>query len=80
MARAVKQRDKSGKYASESEVIREGLRALEAHEEAIEYWLQTGGVARYEAWRAHPGRTISVAEDRAALKQHIRNRRRTSAT
>ncbi len=36
MAQAIKDRVATGEYASESEVIREGLRALFARERAIE--------------------------------------------
>jgi len=40
MADALRQRVRSGEYASESEVIREGLRALFARDQAIEAWLR----------------------------------------
>lgn len=40
MAALVKARVASGEYASESEVIREGLRALLARDNAVEKWLQ----------------------------------------
>ncbi len=39
MAAQVKARVASGEYASESEVIREGLRALMARDHAVEQWL-----------------------------------------
>ncbi len=39
MADAVKASVRMGDYASESEVIREGLRALMARERALESWL-----------------------------------------
>jgi len=40
MAALVKARVSSGAYASESEVIRDGLRALQARERAVESWLR----------------------------------------
>lgn len=40
LADAVKARVTSGAYASESEVIREGLRALSERERAIEEWFR----------------------------------------
>ncbi|CAM4066871.1 type II toxin-antitoxin system ParD family antitoxin [Roseateles saccharophilus] len=39
MADVVKTKVRSGEYASESEVIRDGLRALMARDRAVESWL-----------------------------------------
>ncbi len=39
MADAIRARVRSGEYASESEVIREGMRALAEREKAIKDWL-----------------------------------------
>ncbi|MBY2907857.1 type II toxin-antitoxin system ParD family antitoxin [Rhizobium leguminosarum] len=41
MAKRVKQRVFNGDYASESEVTREGLRALQERENAVDHWLRT---------------------------------------
>lgn len=54
MAKAVKQKVASGDYATESEVIREGLRALNERDAALENWLRTEGVARYDAYKRDP--------------------------
>jgi antitoxin ParD1/3/4 len=54
MARLVKSKVASGSYASESEVIREGLRALQERDEAVERWLRTEVVATYDAHKANP--------------------------
>lgn len=40
MANALKERAASGAYASESEIVRDGLRALFARDEAVETWLR----------------------------------------
>ena len=40
MAQMVKVKVLSGDYASESEVIRDGLRALQARDRAVENWLR----------------------------------------
>ena len=58
-----------GDYASESEVIREGLRALQARDRAIETWLQTEVVHAYDAMAADPTRGLSLQEVRAHLAQ-----------
>jgi putative addiction module CopG family antidote len=54
MAQMVKDKVASGDYATESEVIREGLRALRSQDGALEQWLRTEGVARYDAYRRQP--------------------------
>jgi putative addiction module CopG family antidote len=61
MAQLVKNRVNSGAYASESEVIREGLRALLEREEAVERWLCTEVVATYDAHKANPDRARPLA-------------------
>jgi antitoxin ParD1/3/4 len=76
MARSVKQRVASGAYSSESEVIREGLRALDLQESALEHWLETEIVARYDAWRANPEDALSGSQVHAALERRRKRRRR----
>jgi antitoxin ParD1/3/4 len=70
LARMVKEKVASGGYESESEVVREGLRALQAQDAAVEEWLRTEGVARYEAYHRDPGRGRPIAEVFARLRQH----------
>ena len=67
MAAEVRARVASGEYASESEVIRDGLRALHARDRAIEEWLRTDVVAAYDALKADPSTGISLEDARAAL-------------
>jgi len=54
MAKVVKDKVASGDYATESEVIRDGLRALSERNAALENWLRTEGVARYDAYKRDP--------------------------
>ena len=73
MADALEERVTSGAYASESEVIRDGLRALFARDEAVEAWLRTEVVASYDQLRADPTEAISASDIRAHLaKIHTR--------
>lgn len=65
MAEELKERVVSGAYVSESEVIRDGLRALSAREDAIEIWLRTEVTASYDELRADPSRAISSADMRS---------------
>lgn len=74
MADALKERVASGAYASESEVIRDGLRALFAREEAVENWLKSEVVAAYDELRADPSQAISAGDMRAHLAElHARH-------
>ena len=70
MAKMVKDKVASGDYATESEVIREGLRALTARDGAAEEWLRTEGVARYDAYRLDPSVARPAAEVFARLRVH----------
>jgi len=46
----------SGAYASVSEVVRAGLRALQERDAAIERWLREEVAPAYDAMQADPGR------------------------
>jgi len=67
MANAVKAKVQTGEYASESEVIRDGLRALMARDRAIESWLHHQVGPAYDALKADPSRAVSVDQVRARL-------------
>jgi antitoxin ParD1/3/4 len=67
MADAVKAKVASGEYATESEVIRDGLRVLMARDRIVETWLQTDVASAYDAIKAEPSRSLSVEDVRAKL-------------
>jgi putative addiction module CopG family antidote len=67
MAQLVRAKVESGEYASESEVIRDGLRALEMHQRALEAWLREDVAAAYDAIKADPSRAVSAEKVRASL-------------
>jgi antitoxin ParD1/3/4 len=67
MAEMVRAKVESGEYASESEVIRDGLRALQAHQRALETWLQEQVAPAYDAMKADPSRGVPVEKVRASL-------------
>ncbi|MDM9626212.1 type II toxin-antitoxin system ParD family antitoxin [Rhizobium sp. S152] len=50
----------AGEYASASEVIRAGLRALRERDKAVERWLKGEVAASYDAMKADPARRVSV--------------------
>ena len=67
MAEAVRAKVASGEYATESEVIRDGLRALIARDAAVDAWLRTKVAAAYDALKASPARAVSAADVRRRL-------------
>ena len=78
MAAQVRAKVACGDYASESEVIREGLRALQARDRALETWLRQDAAAAYDAIRANPdrgrssqdiARTLAAEHERATAKR-----------
>lgn len=69
MAEAVRAKVASGEYATESEVIRDGLRALMARDEAVEAWLSTEVATAYDALKAERGRPIDAAKVRQRLAE-----------
>ena len=74
MAEMVKEKVAAGEYASESEVIRDGLRTLAARDKAIEKWLREQVVPAARALNADPSRARSVAQVRERLARNRRAR------
>ena len=72
MAQMVKAKVSSGEYATESEVVRDGLRTLAARDAAVEKWLIDEVVPTYDRVMADPiANTISAEEARARLQAHM---------
>lgn len=67
MAQAIRAKVQAGEYASESEVIRDGLRAMVARDRAVEHWLKTEVAASYDEMKANPSLGISIEEMRVKL-------------
>ena len=67
MAEAIKTKVRSGEYATESEVIREGLRALLNRDRAIETWLQNEVGVAYDALKSNPSRAVTADQVRQRL-------------
>lgn len=74
MAAMVKAKVASGEYATESEVIRDGLRTLLARDAAIEAWLQDEVAKSYDEFAADPGAGIPGEELMARLQASYRAR------
>ena len=67
MADAVKSKVAAGEYATESEVIRDGLRALLVRDRAVENWLRKEVGQAYDALKADPARAVTADQVRAKL-------------
>lgn len=71
----VKTKVRAGEYASESEVIRDGLRALLARDRAVETWLREQVAPAYDALKADPSRGVTGDQIRARLAaEHAKSR------
>ena len=67
MANLVKTKVAGGEYATESEVIRDGLRVLMARDRAVESWLVQEVAPAYDALKADPNRAVSINQVRERL-------------
>ena len=59
----------SGAFASASEVVRAGLRALQERDAAVERWLREEVAPTYDRWKANP-RGISPDEMAERMRKH----------
>jgi antitoxin ParD1/3/4 len=69
----------SGDYASASEVVRAGLRALQERDAAVERWLREEVVPTYDSMNADPTRGVPIDEAFAELQAHHERRLRAKA-
>lgn len=67
-----------GAYATASEVVRAGLRALQERDAAVERWLREEVVPVATAMQDDPGRAIPAAEVFAEIRALHAKRSRTS--
>ena len=76
MAEAVKAKVAAGEYASESEVIRDGLRVLLARDRMMDTWLREQVAPAFDAINADPSRAVSLDTVRARLSAEHRARKK----
>jgi len=66
----------SGAYASSSEVIRAGLRALQERDAAVERWLRDEVAPVYDAMKMNPDRKIAAKTVFAEARARYASRRK----
>jgi antitoxin ParD1/3/4 len=71
MADAIKTKVRSGEYATESEIIRDGMRALMARDRAVENWMQSQVGPAYDALKADASRAVSIDRCARALRLNM---------
>lgn len=71
MAEMVKAKVASGEYATESEVIRDGLRTLAARDAAVERWLKEDVAAAYDAHKANPENAVALDQALGRLNRRF---------
>ncbi len=74
MAAMVKAKVTSGEYATESEVIRDGLRTLQARDAALDRWLRGEVAKSYDEFAADPSIGIPADDVMARLRASYRER------
>lgn len=76
MAQMVKTKVASGEYATESEVIRDGLRVLAARDAVVEKWLREDVLPTLEEAKRDPSQLVDGHEALAMLKAHMAKARK----
>ena len=67
VAELVRAKVATGEYATECDVILEGLNVLLARDDLVEHWLQDEVGPAYDALKADPSRAVSAVDVRATL-------------
>ena len=76
----VKAKVASGEYATESEVIRDGLRALQARDAAVDKWLRDEIAKSCDEYAADPSIGIPADDIMARLRASYRARQTKSGS
>ncbi|MCL6708757.1 type II toxin-antitoxin system ParD family antitoxin [Pseudomonas sp. R2.Fl] len=74
LAEMVEAKVRSGEYASESEVIHDGLLALADREAAMDRWIADDVLPALDALDADPKRAVSATEAWSRIESHMDQR------
>lgn len=75
MAEIVESKVQSGHYASVSEVLRDGVRALMERDAAFEKWLREDAAASYDEYKADPSKVVPAEDVMERILKRARDRR-----
>ena len=64
----------SGTYASASEVVRDGLRALQERNAAVERWLREDVAPTYDDMKIHPERLLTTEQVMQSIREQHKAR------
>lgn len=78
MAEQVEKKVESGAYASVSEVVREGIRALLDRDVPLEKWLREEAVKSFDEYEADPSSAIPAAQVLPRIQARAAQRRKKS--
>ena len=70
----VRRKVESGAYASETDVVREGISALQDEDAELERWVKEVGGPRYDSFHANPSSGIPIDEVERNLEARRRRR------
>jgi antitoxin ParD1/3/4 len=79
MAEAIEKKVESGAYASVSEVIRDGVRALIERDAAFERWLREEVVKSYNEYKADPSSAVPIEQVMDRIQSRYQARRKKTA-
>jgi antitoxin ParD1/3/4 len=66
----------SGAYASGSEVVRAGLRALKERDKAVERWLREEAASAVAEWKSGKEKSVSLKDVSAEIRQKFETSRK----
>ena len=75
MAETVERKISSGAYASVSDMIQEGVRALLERDDAVERWLSDDVVKSYDQYKADPAAAIPADQVLERIQARVASRR-----
>ncbi|MCB8882400.1 type II toxin-antitoxin system ParD family antitoxin [Acidisoma cellulosilytica] len=75
LAEIVEQKVRSGDYASVSEVVRDGMRALMERDAAVERWLRDEVVAGHAEYMADPSKAVPASDILDRIKRRLASAR-----